>query len=150
MEDKKFALTTWSSNEHHDLDFERGIILVTDKLRSELLQRKIWFDEIWRQDRSVLYLEFHGSPVEYVTDEILSDWTDARGLAEEKWVLGLQDGDETVEIPMGFSFEDAEGKFRSECDHTIVKADGVHWSCIPKNSSLTIETATLTWEQLGL
>lgn len=143
---KQYALRAWSSNEHYNADFDFGIVTLTPELANTILARQARFTAVIALEPNLTQMEYWDGSCEYRAErdlEIASELED--GNAE--WFTSIENGAEVGVLP-GITLEDKGRDFSTECDRMIVLEDGVKWSCYPRHCSFTVETATLSWDEV--
>lgn len=145
-----YLLRTFSSNEDYDADFYYALIYVTEELARSILNRRTLLNEVTAIDLSAAYLAFFSDGPFW-----LSSINDKRGddilpydLSDALYSVGY------VKIPDGQEFTNEDKDFRTDCIWMHVGSFGVEWLVTPKNTSLSITTASLPYsvfeEALGL
>lgn len=153
MENKHIALRCWSSNENHNADFDYALVILTPELLALIEKRRALFVAMHEADRQLSSIRFCDCAPVYFSEADLSGWLDGIGNRDMDGAELLIDGGEVEELPASFDPEAIHGEdtrsFRSECDHMTVGDYGVRWTCIPKHSSIEIETAELSYKDIA-
>lgn len=143
--DPRFILKCWCSNDLFNADFDYALVVLKPEVIARLAARRATLNTALAADSDLETLVFTDYTPRYFAEGLLENWEE-KGDATDAAIDSLIGGEEGVEVTDVF---EVERSLYSECDRVEVTPSGVRWRCIPKHGDMRIETAELSWDEIG-